>query len=237
MRVDARHLRIRFGPWRGAGVRQPTIKARSLRAGIRYPGAACKRRADSGVNHGVVHGQTLRLGRVIHRRLRGAPGGSPRRLLNNSGPTIRAGWLSPPPGVIYEMASSYNYVICGAKPTDEGRRQAVIALNSLKYLRYRHLFKALYTKFFFRSALVPLAAPRPVIRRACPPQAGSRRMAGHHTPTEGLPSGPSLHYSTTPGRLIKPNQTSNVTAVNRSHILTVLTVLTVLTPPSPNPEP
>ena len=75
----------------------------------------------------------------------------------------------------------------GAKTTDEGRRQAGIALNSLKYLRYRHLFKALYTKFFFRSALVPLAAPRPVIRRACPPQAGSRRMAGHHTPTEGLP--------------------------------------------------
>jgi len=53
----------------------------------------------------------------------------------------------------------------GAKTTDEGRRQAGIALNSLKYLRYRHLFKALYTKFFFRSALVPLAAPRPVIRR------------------------------------------------------------------------
>ena len=37
----------------------------------------------------------------------------------------------------------------GAKTTDEGRRQAGIALNSLKYLRYRHLFKALYTKIFF----------------------------------------------------------------------------------------
>ena len=29
------------------------------------------------------------------------------------------------------------------------RRQAVIALNSLKYLRYRHVFKALYRKTFF----------------------------------------------------------------------------------------
>jgi hypothetical protein len=95
MRVVARHLRIRFGPRRGAGVRRPTIKARSLRAEIRHPGAACHLGADSGGGNAVVHGQNSIFGRVIHRRLRGAPGGSPRRLLNNSGPTIRAGCREP----------------------------------------------------------------------------------------------------------------------------------------------
>jgi len=130
MRVDARHLRIRFGPWRGAGVRQPTIKARSLRAGIRYPGAACKRRADSGVNHGVVHGQTLRLGRVIHRRLRGAPGGSPRRLLNNSGPTIRrAGCPDAVSGHPAETRTSYN--ANGGKSHTTGTSRRTIRITGL----------------------------------------------------------------------------------------------------------
>jgi hypothetical protein len=41
-------------------------------------------------------------------------------------------------------------------------RQPVLALNSLKYLRYRHLFKALYTKILFsvlRRSPLPLRVP------------------------------------------------------------------------------
>ena len=52
----------------------------------------------------------------------------------------------------------------GAKTTDEGRRQAGIALNSLKYLRYRHLFKALYTKIFFYTTQNRIQRRRRLLR-------------------------------------------------------------------------
>ena len=54
-----------------------------------------------------------------------------------------------------------------------------------------------------RCASVSLAAPRPAIRRACPPQAGSRRMTGHSPSTAGLCL-PAFALILPPSSLIPP---------------------------------